>query len=151
VTCSLHAPLTHVIQGDFRLLMVGNQIDILTPGFYFGHNLCYKYSNGSCEFILDIYVSKTFQWHKEVFNPMNFDSFSKYSKVFWIPSPKMRAHLGVCGFIPSHSFAFLVVWMWLPGFTLSCHLSMPLALIVRSKLKSWHSHALSPIFWQTYV
>ncbi len=30
-------------------------------GLSFDHNLCCKYSNGSCKFILDIYVLKDFQ------------------------------------------------------------------------------------------
>jgi hypothetical protein len=32
-----------------------------------------KYSNGSYEPILDIYVLIMFQWYKELFNPMDFD------------------------------------------------------------------------------
>jgi len=54
----------HVIQGDSWLLMVRNQINTLTLGFFFTHNLCYEYSNGSCKPILDIYVLKNFQWYK---------------------------------------------------------------------------------------
>ncbi len=38
----------------------------LTPGSSFGHNLCFKYSNGSCEPILYIYVPRYFQWYKEI-------------------------------------------------------------------------------------
>jgi hypothetical protein len=34
-------------QGEFLLLVVGNQIDSLIRGFSFGHNLCFKYPNGS--------------------------------------------------------------------------------------------------------
>jgi hypothetical protein len=58
-----HATYTHLFQGDSWLLMGGNQIGTLTFGPSFGHNLCFKYSNGSCEPILDIYVSKSFQWY----------------------------------------------------------------------------------------
>jgi len=54
--------------------MVGNQIDNLTPNLSFGHNLCFKNQNGSCEPILDIYVPRSFQWYKELFNAMNFDA-----------------------------------------------------------------------------
>jgi hypothetical protein len=68
-----HATYMHVIQGDFWLLMVRNQIDTLTPNPPFGHKLCYKYLNGSCKPILDIYGLITFQWYKEVLNPMSFD------------------------------------------------------------------------------
>ncbi len=53
--------------------MVGFQIDNLTLIPSFGHNLCFKYPNGSCEPILDIYVPKYFQWYKKIFNLMNFD------------------------------------------------------------------------------
>jgi hypothetical protein len=44
--------------GDFWLLVVGSQIGNLTPDFSFGHNLCFKYPNGSCQPILDIYVPR---------------------------------------------------------------------------------------------
>jgi len=47
-------------QGNSWHLMVGSQIDNLTPDFSFGHNLCFNYPNGSCEPILDIYILKTF-------------------------------------------------------------------------------------------
>jgi hypothetical protein len=56
-----------------RLLVVENQIGNLTPEFSFGHNLCFKYSNGTFETIFDIYVPRTFQWYKEFFNPTSFD------------------------------------------------------------------------------
>jgi hypothetical protein len=45
---------THVIQGDFSFFVVGSQIGTLIPNLSSSHNLCYKYSNGSCEPILDI-------------------------------------------------------------------------------------------------
>jgi hypothetical protein len=35
-----HVPYTYVIQGDFLLLVMWNQIDILIPDFFFNHNLC---------------------------------------------------------------------------------------------------------------
>jgi hypothetical protein len=49
-----HGTWMHVIQGNFQLLLVGSQINILIPDPFFGHNLCYKYSNGSYKFILEI-------------------------------------------------------------------------------------------------
>jgi hypothetical protein len=55
-----HTTFTHIIQCDSWLLVVKNQIDIFTLGLFFGHNLCYKYSNGSYEPILKIYVSRAF-------------------------------------------------------------------------------------------
>jgi hypothetical protein len=45
---------------DSRLLVVGSQIDNLTPGPSFSHNLGCKCPNGQCEAILDIYTSRAF-------------------------------------------------------------------------------------------
>jgi hypothetical protein len=53
--------------------MVGSQIGILTLDPSFGHNLCFKFPNGSCEPILKIYILRTFSWYKKIFNLMNFD------------------------------------------------------------------------------
>jgi hypothetical protein len=52
-----HATFTQVNRGDSRLLMVKNQIDTLIFGASFGHNLCFKYSNGSWKLI---YVPRAF-------------------------------------------------------------------------------------------
>jgi hypothetical protein len=84
--------------------MVGSQIGTLTPGPSFGHNLCFEHSNGMCKPILNIQVSRAFQWYRELFNPMNFDP---YNHSQWTPTPKVGAHLGMCGFIPSHPFTLL--------------------------------------------
>jgi len=105
-------PYTHVILGNYGLSMVGNQIDILTPDLFLGHNLCCKYSNGSCKPILDIYVSIAFQWYKKLFNPMSFDLsnfFLKIEKSIKTPTPKVGVHLGVCGLIPLRFPALLEV------------------------------------------
>ncbi len=40
--------------GDSWFLVVESQIDNLIPDPSFGHNLCFKYPNGSCEPILNI-------------------------------------------------------------------------------------------------
>jgi hypothetical protein len=40
--------------------VVGSQIGNLTTDPSFGHNLCFKYLNMSCEPILDIYVPRAF-------------------------------------------------------------------------------------------
>jgi len=45
---------------DSWFLMVGNQTANLIPGLSFGHNLCFKCPNGSCEPILDISISINF-------------------------------------------------------------------------------------------
>jgi hypothetical protein len=49
-----HATFMQINNGNFRLLVVDNQIDTLTPSPSFGHNLCFKYSNGKSKPILDI-------------------------------------------------------------------------------------------------
>jgi hypothetical protein len=59
-----HATFMQENRGDPRLLVVGSQIANLTFDPSFGHNLCLKYSNESCEPILNIYVSRNFQWYK---------------------------------------------------------------------------------------
>jgi hypothetical protein len=61
---------------------VGNQIDILTHDLSFGHNLCCKYSNGSCEPIVDICVLINFQWSNELFNAMNFNLSNCFMKIW---------------------------------------------------------------------
>jgi hypothetical protein len=66
-----HTTCTQVNQGNSQLLMVGSQIDNLIPDFSFNHNLYFKYSNGSCEPISDIFVPRYFQWYKEFFNLMD--------------------------------------------------------------------------------
>jgi hypothetical protein len=49
-----HVTCTQINWGDFLILMVGSQIGNLIPNLSFGHNLCFKYQNGSCKPILDI-------------------------------------------------------------------------------------------------
>jgi hypothetical protein len=49
-----HATCKQINQGDSWLLVVGNQIGSLTLDSSFGHKLCSKYPNGSCELVLDI-------------------------------------------------------------------------------------------------
>ncbi len=109
----LHATFTQVNQGDSWLLLVWNQIGNLSFGLSFGHTLCFKYPNGSCELILDIYFARTFQWYKELFNPMSFDHDNrplKIQKSTGTPTPKVGVHLGMWGFIPSHSLTLLGAW-----------------------------------------
>jgi hypothetical protein len=55
-----HATCTQINWGDSQLLMVGSQIGSLTRGPSFGHNLCFKSRNGSCQLILNIYVPRIF-------------------------------------------------------------------------------------------
>ncbi len=58
-----HFTRTHQNRVDSRLLV----------GPSFDHNLCCRCPNGSCEAILDIYTSRTFQRYKERFNARCFD------------------------------------------------------------------------------
>jgi hypothetical protein len=86
-----------------------------------------------CQFdsypIFNIYVPKAFQWNKEIFNPMGFDPFNHSLKIWksiGTPTPKVGAHLGMWGFIPSHSPHSQEHEMWFPTFTLGPHLCKPL-------------------------
>jgi hypothetical protein len=87
---------------DSRLLMFGSQIVNLTSGLSFGHNLCFRCLNGSCDLTLDIYVPRAFQWYKELPNPMGFN-LCNHSLNIWesikTPVPKMGVHLGMWVFI----------------------------------------------------
>ncbi len=85
----------------------------LTPGPSFGHNLCVKCPNGSCEPILDIYISRSFQWYNEFHNPIDFDPCNYSLKIresIGTLTPKVGIHLGVWRFIPSHSPTFPRAW-----------------------------------------
>ncbi len=132
-----HATWKQGNQSDSWLLVVKSQIDNLIPDLSFGHNLCFKYPNGSCKLILDIYVPRTFQWYKEPFNPMGFDScncFLKIWKSIWTSTPKVGAHLGVREFIPSHSPTLSGIWNVIPRFHSWLAPSQAFALVVSPKL-----------------
>jgi hypothetical protein len=93
--------------------MVKSQIVNLTSNLSSGHNLCFKCPNGSCKPILDIYVPRSFQIHKEFLNPMGFDPYNRFLKIqksIETPTPKMGVHSGVWGFIPSHSLTLPRAW-----------------------------------------
>ncbi len=113
----LHATCTQGNRGNSQLLVVGSQNVNLTPDPSFGHNLCLKCPNGLWETILDIYVSRDFYWYKELLNPMGFDPYNRFLKVWesiGTPTPKVGAHLGVWGSISSHSPTLLGVWDVIP-------------------------------------
>jgi hypothetical protein len=102
--------------------VVGSQNANLTPDLSFGHNLCFRCLDGSCNLILYTCASITFQWYKELYEPMGFDPCNhllKIQKFVGTLTPKMGVHLGVWGFIPSHSF------------------TLPRALDVTPRLPSW--------------
>jgi len=125
----LHTICTQRNRVDSRLLVVRSQIANLTPNLSFGHNFCFKCPNGSCEPILDIYVSIAFQWYKELFEPLGFDPCDRSLNIresTMIPTPKVEAPLGVWGFIPSHFPSLLgfplgpqpckpLLWSWDQG------------------------------------
>jgi hypothetical protein len=132
-----HATWMQGNRGDSWLLMFRNQIANLALGPSFGHNLCLKCPNGSCELILDIYVPRDFQWYKELFNPMGFDPYNcslKISKSIETPIPKVGAHLGVWMFILSHFPTLMGAWDVTPGFLSWLTPLQPLALIVSPRL-----------------
>jgi hypothetical protein len=110
--------------------MVGSQIDTLTFGPSFGHNLCCKYLNGSCEPILGIYISKAFQWYKNFFNLMSFDPSIRTS------IPKVNFHS-----VWAHSLTLLCTLESM-NIILGLHFQLTffhaLALIVSPRLGSWH-------------
>jgi len=112
-----HATYMQVNQGNSRVLTVRSQIVNLTADLSYGHNLCFKYANESYETILDIYVSRAFQWYNEIFNPMSFDPSNHYSNIqksIKTPTLKVGAHMGVCDFIFSHSPTLQWAWNVIP-------------------------------------
>jgi hypothetical protein len=122
------------------LLVVKSQIANLTISFSFGHNLCFKYPNGSCKPNLNIYISRDFQWYKEFLNLMSFDPCNcplKIQESIKTLIPKMEVHLRVWGFIPSHSPTLSGTWNVIPRFHFWLTPSQALALVVSPRLGLW--------------
>ncbi len=108
-----HATCTQGNRGDSRLLMVANRIANLTLGPSFGHNLCFRCPNGSCEPISNIYVSIDFQWYGELLKPLGVDPCNRSLNIresTKSPIPNIGVHLRVRGSSPSHSFALSGAW-----------------------------------------
>jgi hypothetical protein len=134
--------------------MVKSRIGNLTPDPSFGHNLCFKCPNGPCEPILDIYVPRAFQWYKELFNLMIFDPCNRPLKIWKsieTPTPKVGAHLGMWGLIPS--YPLMGAW----NVTSRLH-SWPtplptLALIANPRLGLWQLllQNIHLIFWSIFT
>jgi hypothetical protein len=104
--------------GNYWLLVVKSHTANLTPNPSFGHNLCFKCPNGSCKLILDIYVSRYFQWYKEFFNAMSFDPWNFLLKIWesiGTPTPKVGVQFGIWVFIAPHSPTFPGSWNVTPG------------------------------------
>jgi len=99
---------THENRVNSWLLMVGSQTANLTPSPSFGHNLCFRRPNGRCEPILDIYISRSFHWYKELFNSLSFDPCNfplKIREFTGTPTPKVDLPWGVRvrSLTPSHT------------------------------------------------
>jgi hypothetical protein len=85
----------------------------------------FKYSNETCEPILNIYILRVFQWYKLILNSMSFNPCNHYLKIWEsikTSIPKVRVHLGMWGvhsftlfYTPENTGSFL-------GFTLGPHL-----------------------------
>jgi hypothetical protein len=121
--------------------MIGNQIDILTFSLSFGHNLGFKYPNGSCEPILNISVLRFFQWYKELFNPMSCDSYNyplKIQEPIGILIPKKEVHLRMWGFVPSHSPTLLRAWNVTPELHSWLTSLQTFALVTSPRLRLQH-------------
>jgi hypothetical protein len=128
-------------QGDSWFLVVKSQIGNLIHGPSFGHNLCFRYPNGSCEPILNIYVLIVFQWYKKIFNPMNLNHWSRFLKIqksIGTLTPKMGAHLGVWRFIPSHFPTLSEEWNVTPRFSSWPTPLQALVLVASPRLGLWH-------------
>jgi len=133
----LHVACTKGNRVDSRLLMVKSQIVNLILDLSFGHNLCFKCPNGSCEPILDIYVSIAFQLYKELLEPLGFDPYNHFLNIresTRTPTPNMGVHLGVWRFFPSHSFALIEHENVTPRLSLGPHPCKPFALVVSPRL-----------------
>jgi hypothetical protein len=117
----LHATFTQGNRVNSWLSVVGSQIANLTLDISFGHNLCFKCSNGSCKPILDIYVLIAFQWYKKLFDPLGFDPCDRSLKIWEsteTPNYQNGSSLGSVRFIPSH-------FPSLSGFLLAHKLTSP--------------------------
>jgi hypothetical protein len=93
----LHSTCTHRDQVDSRLLVVGSQTTSLIPDPSFDHNFCCICLNDLCEAILDIYISKPFQWCKEHLN----------AKIFW----PLQSSFEFLRVLEDSKFPLLGVWV----------------------------------------
>jgi len=136
----LHATCTQENRVYSWLLVVRSQTANSTPDLSFGHKLCFRCPNGWCEPILDIYVSRAFQWYKKLFNPLGFDPYNRSLNIresTGTPTPKVGVPLGVWGSIPSHSLAFLGACNMTPGLSSWPVTLQAFALITSPRLGLW--------------
>ncbi len=112
-----HSTCWRRIWVDSPLLVVGSRIASLISGPSFAHNLGCRCPNGSCEAILDIYTSRTFQWYKK----------KSQCEVFW-PLQSSSEFLGV----PENSNSHFRECEWRPHTSLKVGLRHPPPLEERS-------------------
>jgi hypothetical protein len=138
-----HVACTQGNRVDSWLLVVGSQIVNLTLGLSFGHNLCYKCPNEQCEPILDIYTSIDFQWYKELFKAMSFDSYNCALKIWESFRDSNSQHGSSLVSVrvhslthePSHYLHSREHVMWFSGFFLGPQPHNPLALVTSPRLR----------------
>jgi hypothetical protein len=131
----LHATCMQGNRVNSLLLVVGSQTTNLTPGPSFGHNLCFRFPNGSCEPILAICVPRYFQCYKELLNLLGFDPCNRSLKIWEstrIPTPKVGAPLE-CE-VPSHFLTLPRAWDVTPRLPLGPPPLQALALVVSPRL-----------------
>jgi hypothetical protein len=135
----------------------------LTIGLSFGHNLCFRCSNGWCELILDIYVPRAFQWYNERLKTLRFDPYNRPLNIqesTGTPTPKVEPLGGVRvhSLTPSHTPGSMLCDSRLPSWpttlqTLALVTSPRLGL--QQKLKHWKHGCFfvqtSTISWKFYV
>jgi hypothetical protein len=115
-----HATYTRGDRVNSRLLVVGSQTVNLIFDLSFGHNLCFRCSNGSKP-ILNIFVSISFQWYKEPFEPMGFTpaiALWKFGSPLGFQLPKGEFTWECEGSFPHTLLHSREHKMWLPGFPL---------------------------------
>jgi hypothetical protein len=132
----LHVTCTQGNWVDSRLWVVGSQIANWTPSLSFGHNLCFRCSNGKCKPILDIYTLIAFQWYNELFKARSFDPWNCALKIRDYNSQ----HESSLGSVRVHSltlFALLGAYEVTPG-SPSWPATLPhLALVTSPRLGLW--------------
>jgi hypothetical protein len=128
--------------GDYWLLMISSQTTNLTPSLSFGHNLCFKCSNGSCEPILEISIA--FQWYKKPFKLTGFDPWNRPLKIL----KSIGTPTSSFGSVKVHSltlFALLGAWDVTPELHSWPATLEPLALVTNPKLGSRHLASTSHV------
>jgi hypothetical protein len=123
---------------DSRLLVVRSQTANLTPDPSFSHNLWFRCPNGSCEPILDIYVSIAFQWYEELFETLGFCSCNHFLNIresIETPTSNMEFTLECEGSFPHTLLHSQGHENATPELNLGLHPCKPFALVMCPKLR----------------